>query len=190
MMSGQTTDPGRDNAWSDMMMPEEAARRQSEMAAQARTQADPPARQRADRALPPRAADPPADPPAAPDPSLREDPNAYAFGAPTSPALGAGYTRLPLGPGNEAMEGGASPAPRGYTGGAMGKFVAGLSPSFAAAARGEPPPGGDQLYTASEAATTFGPGSGIAPPTAQPSPERTPTQRPNSLDVPTDSGTG
>lgn len=181
-MSEQTTDPGRERAWGDMMMPEEAARRQSQPDAPSRAQVDPPA---------------------TPDPGLGEGTGAYTYGAASwQPAAGLVYARPPLGPGSEAMEGGASQAPRGYTGGAMGKFVAGLSPSFVAAARGTPPPGGDQFYTASEAATTFRRGSGIAHPTAQPSPDRTPAQsltqapdrppaqRPNSLDVPTDSGTG
>jgi hypothetical protein len=194
-MSEQTTDPGRESAWGDMMMPEEAARRQSDLDAQARTQVDPPARQRGDRATdratPTGDPDPPAAPDPSPDPTLGAGAGAYAYGvAGWLPAAGLIYARPPLGPGNEAMEGGASPAPRGYTGGAMGKFVAGLSPSFAEAARGAPPPGGDQFYTASEAATTIRPGAGIAHPTAQPSPERTPTQRPNSLDVPTDSARG
>lgn len=44
-----------------------------------------------------------------------------------------------LGPSSEAMADGSSPAPRGYTGGAMGRYLAGLSPSFSAAASGAPP---------------------------------------------------
>jgi hypothetical protein len=100
------------------------------------------------------------------DPTLREDDNAYAFGATTqNPQLGPGRTHLPLGPGNEAMEGGASPAPRGYTGGAMGRVVAGLSPNFGSAAEDIPPPGGKAIYTEAEAATTFGPKADEAPPT-------------------------
>jgi hypothetical protein len=80
----------------------------------------------------------------------------YASGAViVSPNAGIHYNRAPLGPGNEAMAGGASPAPRGLTGGAMGKFIAGLSASFAEAAMGVPAPGGPALYTPAEAATTF-----------------------------------
>lgn len=172
-MSEQTTDPGRDAAWGDVMMPEAA------LPGGSTPGTPPPADQDANRPAP-------VDVWAA----ARADTDAYAFGATTStPSWGAVYARPPLGPGNEAMEGGASAAPRGYTGGAMGKFIAGLSPSFAEAARGDPAPGGDALYTAGEAATTFGPGSGIAHPTAPHSPERAPSQRPNTLDEPTDSGT-
>ncbi|HEX9413007.1 MAG TPA: hypothetical protein VF916_05845 [Ktedonobacterales bacterium] len=72
------------------------------------------------------------------------------------PQSGIGYPRAALGPGNEAMEGGLSPAPRGFTGGAMGKYVAGLSPSFPEAAMGLPPPGGNRLYTLAELVATFG----------------------------------
>jgi hypothetical protein len=80
----------------------------------------------------------------------------YASGAViVPPRAGIQYPRARLGPGNEAMAGGASPAPRGLTGGAMGKFIAGLSPSFAEAAMGEPAPGGRALYTPAEAAATF-----------------------------------
>jgi hypothetical protein len=101
-----------------------------------------------------------------PDPTLREDDNAYGFGATTlDPQYGPGRTHLPLGPGNEAMEGGASPAPRSYTGGAMGRVVAGLSPDFKSAAEGTPPPGGPEIYTEAEAATTFGPAADETPPT-------------------------
>jgi hypothetical protein len=86
-----------------------------------------------------------------------------------SPRMGIRYPRAPLGPGNEAMAGGASPAPRGLTGGAMGKYIAGLSPSFADAAMGLPEPGGRELYSRAEAATTFGPTpSGTQEATPQP----------------------
>jgi hypothetical protein len=76
------------------------------------------------------------------------------------------YTPIIAGPGGEAMRDGSSPAPRGFTGGAMGKFVAGLSPSFAAAASGNPPPGGAPLYTRAEDAATFGAAPPAAPGTA------------------------
>ncbi|HEY7985204.1 MAG TPA: hypothetical protein VID73_13590 [Ktedonobacterales bacterium] len=80
----------------------------------------------------------------------------YASGAViVAPKAGIHYARARLGPGNEAMAGGASPAPRGLTGGAMGKFIAGLSPSFAEAAMGVPAPGGLALYTPAEGAVTF-----------------------------------
>lgn len=163
-MAEQSTDLGRTVAWGDMMMPEGADQRREGQAQRPQDSPTPP-----DAPLQQKVS------PAPPEPSLREDTNAYAFGATTSqPAIGAGYARLPLGPGNEAMEGGASPAPRGYTGGAMGKFIAGLSPSFEEAARGDRAPGGDQIYTAGEAATTFVPGSGIARPAVDHSPEDVP----------------
>jgi hypothetical protein len=95
----------------------------------------------------------------APPRTAPRDENAalYASGAViVAPNAGIHYARARLGPGNEAMAGGASPAPRGLTGGAMGKFIAGLSPSFAAAAMGEPAPGGPALYTPAEASATFG----------------------------------
>jgi hypothetical protein len=102
--------------------------------------------------------------------NAREEDNAalYASGAViVAPNAGIRYSRARLGPGNEAMAGGASPAPRGLTGGAMGKYAAGLSPSFAAAAMGEPAPGGLTFYTPAEAATTF-PTRPAAPPDATP----------------------
>ncbi len=101
--------------------------------------------------------------------AAREDNAAlYASGAViVSPNAGIHYPRARLGPGNETMAGGASPAPRGLTGGAMGKFIAGLSPSFTEAAMGEAAPGGRELYTAAEAATTFA-RRAVGPPDATP----------------------
>jgi hypothetical protein len=97
---------------------------------------------------------------------------ASGFGATASaPSPWVGYASLPLGPGNEAMEGGLSPAPRGYTGGAMGKFVAGLSPSFTDAAMGIPAPAGTNLYTPAEAVTTFSSASDSDVPRATHAPE-------------------
>lgn len=97
--------------------------------------------------------------------SPSENPLLYSHGRPSTPDPGSLpplTTPLPqtdtadgnwaplLGPGNEAMESGLSPAPRGYTGGAMGRTAAGLSPSFPAAARGDPPEFEDQARAASE----------------------------------------
>lgn len=146
-MSDHINDPARPEAWGDVQMPREAQQRQERQ--QAAQKAAPGTREETFRDT-----DLPTD--AQQDPSLREDTNAYAFGATTmQPSIGAGYAHQPLGPGNEAMEGGASPAPRGYTGGAMGKFLAGLSPSFSEAAGGGAAPGGLGLYTPAEEATTF-----------------------------------
>src|SRR5258708_4041676 len=64
-------------------------------------------------------------------------------------AVGAG-DRLRVG------DGGLSPAARGFRGGEMGKYVAGLSPSFPEAGMGLPPPGGNRLYTLAELVATFG----------------------------------
>jgi hypothetical protein len=83
------------------------------------------------------------------------------------------YTGLPLGPGNEAMEGGASPAPRSYIGGAMGKVNARLSPAFADAAVGDPPPWEAPLRSAAEAARLSATAASVQPPSAGRSPEVT-----------------
>jgi hypothetical protein len=92
------------------------------------------------------------------DPPHEDNGALYASGAViVPPRMGIRYPRARLGPGNEAMAGGTSPAPRGLTGGAMGKFIAGLSPSFVEAAKGEPPPGGQELYSPAEVAATFPP---------------------------------
>jgi hypothetical protein len=86
----------------------------------------------------------------------------------------SGYATLPLGPGNEAMAGGASPAPRSYIGGAMGKVNARLSPTFADAALGDPPPWEAPLRSAAEAARLSATATGAQSPSADRSPEDTP----------------
>lgn len=86
----------------------------------------------------------------------------------------SGYATLPLGPGNEAMAGGASPAPRSYIGGAMGKVNARLSPSFADAAIGDPPPWEAPLHSATEAARLSATATGAQSPSVSHSPEDTP----------------
>jgi hypothetical protein len=146
-MSEHVNDPARQEAWGDVQMPSEAQQRQERQ--QGVPGAVPGAREESLR-------DSDRSTDAQRDPTLREDTNAYGLGATTlQPSLGPGYAHQPLGPGNEAMEGGASPAPRGYTGGAMGKYVAGLSPSFSEAAGGGAAPGGLRLYTPAEEAATF-----------------------------------
>ncbi len=121
-MHDNTSDPARPEAWTDVIVPRAAQEH----------------------------ADPPGGPP---DFSLRQDTNEYAFGATTQqPLIGPGYGTLPLGPGNEAMAAGESPVPRGYTGGAMGRVNAGLSPTFAEAALGDPPPWEAPLRSANEVA--------------------------------------
>jgi hypothetical protein len=62
----------------------------------------------------------------------------YTTPLPQTDAVEGNWAPL-LGPGSEAMADGSSPAPRGFTGGAMGRTVSGLSPSFAEAASGAPP---------------------------------------------------
>jgi hypothetical protein len=62
----------------------------------------------------------------------------YTSPLPQTDAVEGNWAPL-LGPGNEAMQDGSSPAPRGFTGGAMGRTVSGLSPSFPEAASGAPP---------------------------------------------------
>jgi hypothetical protein len=167
-MRDHSIDPARPEAWGDVIMPAAADLRRSSEDRQ-------PAQAPGDEGRPASAVDP--DPLL--DPTLRQDTNEYAFGATTlQPAVAPGLASLPLGPGNEAMEDGASPAPRSYTGGAMGKYIAGLSPSFSAAAAGEPPPGGPEIYTPAEAAATF---TGAAAHRAGLSPERTPQE---TIDAP------
>jgi hypothetical protein len=153
--------PTRPEAWGDVQMPQAADERQWKLERTGPPESvagdPPPARAQSNG---PRQESPPS-------PDLREDTGAYGFGVTTSsPAIGPGYTHQPPGPGNEALVGGESPAPRSYTGGAMGKYIAGLSPSFPQAAEGDPPPGGPAIYTPAEAQTTFTSTAGIAPPLA------------------------
>lgn len=135
-------------AWGDVAMPAAAQQRQAQVEGIAAQRADGGQGPAATRAL--------SDPAGGP-PSQGDYERAGSRGAPK-----LDYAPLTAGPGGEAMRDGSSPAPRGFTGGAMGKFVAGLSPSFAAAASGNPPPGGPSLYSRAEDAATFG----IAPPAA------------------------
>lgn len=155
-MTEQTSDPGTPEAWGDVQMPEGAQRRQTRRESMP-TERPPDSRMTASAS--------PASPGTEGDPTLREDTNEYALGATTlQPGFGQEHLRLPLGPGNEAMEGGSSPAPRGYTGGAMSKFNAGLSPSFESEAEGVPSPGGAKIYSPAEEAATF-----MRPASAEPS---------------------
>lgn len=151
-MSEHVTDPARPEARGDVLTPSADQQRQDAPGAFPEARAE----NASDT-------DQPAGAPM--DWSPRQDTNTYGIGAQTpDPSIWPGYVHRPLGPGNEAMEGGASPAPRGFTGGAMGKFLAGLSPSFSAAAMGDSPPGGLGLYTPAEAAATFTGGARVAIP--------------------------
>jgi hypothetical protein len=161
-MQDHTSDPARPDAWGDVNLPGAASGPESRSATH----------------------DQDLDAQTEPDPSLRQDTNAYAFGATTQqPLTGAGYGTLPLGPGNEAMAAGESPVPRGYTGGAMGKVNAGLSPSFPEAALGDPPPWEAPLRSASEAAKRSTSTAGAQPPRAGHAPEGAPAPASNATDL-------
>ena len=124
-------------AWGDTLMPVAGAERQARMR-----------RLHADTAH----ADPEASSSnigfAALRPPLYDEGQSGTPGAPADPsstppvvavvATQGNWTPLE-GPGNETMREGLSSAPRGYTGGAMGRTVAGLSRSFQDAASGAPP---------------------------------------------------
>lgn len=154
-MHDHTTDPSNPEAWGDIAMPAEAQQRQAQLddiASQGAVAGQLPAATPSSRA-------------ATDGSPSRAYNGATASGGHDRSAPQLDYSPPSAGPGGEAMRDGTSPAPRGFTGGAMGKFVAGLSPSFAAAASGTPPPGGPSLYTGAEASTTFGSAHSAAPAT-------------------------
>jgi hypothetical protein len=178
-MQQQSSDPAQPRAWGDTYLPDTAQLRDDQFAALSPQR--PPTDDSPSPGRPPQGdgtsarpthRDADLDPHVEVEPSLRQDTNEYAFGATTQqPAVGPGYATLPLGPGNEAMIGGASPAPRGFTGGAMGKVNAKLSPNFAEAALGDPPPWEAPLLSPGEAARLSVSPSGAQPPVADRSPE-------------------
>lgn len=127
-------------AWGDALMPAAAADRQAHMHRLDAHDVTPEAT--SGNVAEPHAASPADNPllhvagrPAAPDASPMPP---YTESLPQTDAQHGNWSPL-LGPGNEAMADGSSPAPRGYTGGAMGRVVSGLSPSFPEAASGAAP---------------------------------------------------
>ncbi len=183
-MRDYTGDPAQPAAWADAHLPDEAedrADKLGERPGQDAAGGPPGAAQGAQFSTP---ADQDREPHTDRDSSSRQDTNAYAFGATTrQPTIGPGYSTLPLGPGNEAMEGGESPVPRGYTGGAMGKVNAGLSPGFANAAIGDPLPWEAPLHSAREAAKRSTLTAGAQPPSAGNSPQAAPAPAADAMDV-------
>lgn len=147
-MNDHLSDPSRVEAWGDVAMPAEAQQRQDQLDDITAAAVD------GGQPLPPASALA-GDPPRGAASRSQAERGRKQTDDPTPAHLD--YSQPAPGPGGEAMLDGTSPAPRGYSGGAMGKFVAGLSPTFAEAARGNPPPGGPWLYTKAELLATFGP---------------------------------
>jgi hypothetical protein len=137
-MDDKTDTSQHDQVWGDTVMPAAAAERQEQIRRIERHEAE-----HAGGEHPPQEAEGPT-----PNPLLAVDGHSvapddgplppYTTPLPQTDATLGNWSPL-LGPGNEAMADGSSPAPRGYTGGAMGRVVSGLSPSFPEAATGAPP---------------------------------------------------